>query len=237
MYGIEVELHETIVLLRVHDCTAMFVNNSVQQLVQKQHSCYDIQWLISPSPFVWLSLMSIVCGFGSSNIVTTKLTIPNTFVSHCMQPLYLSRHDLKPPPPAIYPKLQTIHFMVGFGVLATYTGCMQMPNANELPLQVRRFNLRCGQPLKCLVCGITLRHGVHGTVWASTTLLQGGHLNDKHITNSLNCWIGELSQFAMHALYSHAGNISHLPQAYKFWKQLFIQIGSLKNPHTTVITI
>ena len=122
-----------------------------------------------------------------------------------MQPLYLSRHDLKPPPPAIYPKLQTIHFMVGFGVLATYTGCMQMPNANELPLQVRRFNLRCGQPLKCLVCGITLRHGVHGTVWASTTLLQGGHLNNKHITNSLNCWIGELSQFAMHALYRHAG--------------------------------
>ena len=195
-----------------------------------------IQWLISPSPFVWLSLMSIVCEFGSSNIVTTKLTIPNTFVSHCMQPLYLSRHDLKPPPPAINPKLQTIHFMVGFGVLATYTGCMQMPNANELPLQVRRFNLRCGQPLKCLVCGITLRHGVH-TVWASTTLLQGGHLNDKHITNSLNCWIGELSQFAMHALYSHAGEHQSFTTGIQVLKTVIHSNWSLKNPHTTVITI
>lgn len=105
VYGIEVELHETIVLLRVHDCTAMFVNNFVQQLVQKQHSCYDLysDWSVLP-PFVWRSLMSIVCGFGSSNIVTAELTIPNTFVSHCMQPLYLIRHDLKPPLPAIYPQ-------------------------------------------------------------------------------------------------------------------------------------
>jgi len=61
--------------------------------------------------------------------------MPNTFVSHCMQPLYLIRHDLKAPPPTIYPKLQTIHFMVGFGILATYTGRMQVPNANELPLK------------------------------------------------------------------------------------------------------
>jgi len=158
------------------------------------------------------------------------VTIPNTFVNHCMQPLYLSRYDLKPPPPAIYPKLQTIHFMVGFGVLATYTGRMQVSNANELPLQVRRFNLRCGQSLKCLVCGITLRHGVHVTVWASTTLLQGGHLNSKHIKNSLNCWIGELSQFAMNALYRHAGEHQSFTTHIQVLKTVIHSNWSLKKP-------